>query len=102
MHNLDERVSRRSLLKGMGVAGAVGAAGLAGCSSSSKGAAPPTSAGNGSISAPTSAVPKPLRKPCSRPNPTLPEGTDTIPKLEHIVVVMMENHSFDGRFGMLG
>ncbi len=25
-----------------------------------------------------------------------------LPKIEHIVVVMMENHSFDGRFGMLG
>jgi phospholipase C len=104
MHNLDEHVSRRSLLKGMGIAGAaVGAAGLAGCSSSSKGSAPPTSARNGSIAAPpTSAVPKPVRRPGSRPNPTLPEGTDTIPKLEHIVIVMMENHSYDGRFGMLG
>ncbi len=40
--------------------------------------------------------------PGSRPNPTLPEGTDTMPKIEHIVVVMMENHSFDDRFGMLG
>ena len=25
-----------------------------------------------------------------------------MPKIKHIVIVMMENHSFDGRFGMLG
>ena len=36
-----------------------------------------------------------------RPNPTLPEGTDMLPKIEHIVIVMMENHSYDARFGML-
>ena len=47
-------------------------------------------------------LPGPLRKPGSRPNPTLPEGVDTMPEIEHVVVVMMENHSFDGRFGMLG
>jgi len=28
-------------------------------------------------------------------------GTDTIPQIEHIVVVMMENHSYDNRLGML-
>ncbi len=42
-----------------------------------------------------------LRKPGSRPNPTLPEGTDTLPKIEHIVVMMQENHSYDSYFGML-
>src|SRR5262245_15788306 len=100
MHHLEEQVSRRTLLKGMGIAGAgVAAAGLAGCSSSSKSSTPTTTPG--SVVTPTS-VPKPVRRPGSRPNPTLPEGTDTIPKIEHIVIVMMENHSFDGRFGMLG
>jgi phospholipase C len=34
-----------------------------------------------------------LRKPGSLPYPTLPAGTDTIPQIEHIVVLMMENHS---------
>jgi phospholipase C len=43
-----------------------------------------------------------VRKPGSRPNPRLPEGTDTLPKIEHIVVVMQENHSFDNYIGMLG
>ena len=59
--------------------------------------------GSGATSTSTpSTIPKVLRRPGSRPNPTLPEGTDTMPKIEHIVVVMMENHSFDARFGMLG
>src|SRR6185503_8649963 len=41
------------------------------------------------------------RVPGGRPNPALPEGTDTLPEIEHIVVLMMENHSFDNYFGML-
>jgi len=43
-----------------------------------------------------------LLAPDSRPFPHLPVGTDTMPKIEHIVVVMMENHSFDDHWGMLG
>jgi phospholipase C len=42
-----------------------------------------------------------LRRPDSLPDPRLPAGTDTIPRIEHIVVVMMENHSYDNHFGML-
>ncbi|HEV3068762.1 MAG TPA: alkaline phosphatase family protein [Streptosporangiaceae bacterium] len=42
-----------------------------------------------------------LRKPNSLPYPDLPAGTDTIPQIEHIVVLMMENHSYDNRLGML-
>ena len=40
--------------------------------------------------------------PGSRPHPHIPEGTDTIPQIEHIVVVMMENHSFDNYLGVIG
>jgi len=43
-----------------------------------------------------------LRGPGSRPYPGLPAGTNTLPGIEHIVVLMMENHSFDNFFGMLG
>jgi phospholipase C len=43
----------------------------------------------------------PLRKPGSRPDPKRHEGSDLLPKIDHIVVVMMENHSFDNYFGML-
>ncbi len=42
-----------------------------------------------------------LRKPGSLPHPHLPMGTDTIPQIEHIVVAMQENHSYDNRLGML-
>ena len=42
-----------------------------------------------------------LRRPGSLPDPRLPAGTDTIPQIEHIVVVMMENHSYDNHLGML-
>ena len=37
-----------------------------------------------------------------RPRPHLPEGVDTIPQIEHVIVVMMENHSFDNYLGVLG
>jgi phospholipase C len=43
-----------------------------------------------------------LRLPDSLPAPGLPVGTDTIPQIEHIVVLMLENHSYDNVLGMLG
>src|ERR1700730_1381793 len=43
-----------------------------------------------------------LRHPGSRPRPDLAAGTDLFPGIEHIVVLMMENHSFDNYFGVLG
>jgi len=36
------------------------------------------------------------------PDPSRPIGEDRLPEIEHIVVVMMENHSFDNMVGMLG
>jgi phospholipase C len=42
------------------------------------------------------------RHPGSLPDPKVPEGTDTLPEIDHIVVVMQENHSFDNYLGMLG
>jgi phospholipase C len=42
-----------------------------------------------------------IRKPGSLPYPGLPAGTDTIPQVKHIIILMMENHSYDNRFGML-
>lgn len=35
-------------------------------------------------------------------DPSWPPGTDRIPKIRHIVVLMMENHSFDNYLGTLG
>jgi phospholipase C len=36
-----------------------------------------------------------------RPRPDLPPGTDLLPQIQHIVVLMMENHSYDNYLGML-
>jgi len=43
-----------------------------------------------------------IRRPDSLPFPHVAAGTNMLPKIEHIVVLMMENHSFDNYFGMLG
>jgi phospholipase C len=45
---------------------------------------------------------KTLRHPGSRPFTHLPAGTDTMPGIEHVVVLMLENHSYDNFLGMLG
>jgi phospholipase C len=42
------------------------------------------------------------RQPDELPNPHLPPGTDTLPVIEHVIVLMMENHSFDNYLGTLG
>src|SRR5690242_1077699 len=48
------------------------------------------------------ALATPLRLADSLPDPTRPAGTpDASMPFDHIVVVMMENHSFDNYLGML-
>jgi phospholipase C len=79
-----DRLSRRELLR----AGAAGGAVLA------TGGLP---AWARTFTATASAV----RRPDSRPFPHKPEGTPSMPKIEHIVVLMMENHSFDNVLGMV-
>ncbi|HVV77031.1 MAG TPA: alkaline phosphatase family protein [Mycobacteriales bacterium] len=45
---------------------------------------------------------KPIREPGSLPHPNRPAGTpDPDIPIEHVVIVMMENHSFDNYLGML-
>jgi phospholipase C len=41
-------------------------------------------------------------RPGDRPDPSRPAGTDLLPQVKHIIVLMMENHSFDNYFGTLG
>jgi phospholipase C len=41
-------------------------------------------------------------QPGQRPDPSRPAGTDLLPQIKHIVVLMMENHSFDNYLGTLG
>jgi phospholipase C len=78
--------SRRRLLQAGLAAGAV--AGLGGWRTATASASPRSRDGR-------------LREPGSLPYPHLPAGTDTIPQIDHIVVLMMENHSYDNRLGML-
>ena len=40
-------------------------------------------------------------RPEQRPDPAQPAGTDLLPDIRHIVVLMMENHSYDNYLGML-
>jgi phospholipase C len=80
-------LSRRGLLTGGSAVGAV--LGLGGWRAA------------GSLARP-GAVTRVLRKPGSLPYPKLHPGTDTIPQVKHIVVLMMENHSYDNHLGMLG
>ena len=42
-----------------------------------------------------------VRRPDSRPFPHLPAGHPSMPEIEHVVVLMMENHSFDNLLGMV-
>ncbi len=42
-----------------------------------------------------------LRQPDSLPFPHLPAGTPSMPEIRNIVVLMMENHSFDNLLGMV-
>ena len=78
---MGERISRRGVLQAGLAAGAVAGTGA-------WRAAP----GEG----------RPPRRPGSLPYPKLPAGTDTIPQIEHIVVLMMENHSYDNQLGHAG
>jgi phospholipase C len=39
--------------------------------------------------------------PGDRPRPDLPVGSDLMPQIKHIVILMMENHSYDNYLGML-
>ena len=84
------RFSRRTLLRG-GIA--TGAALVAGGALLRPGHA------SGSLSTPSLAG---LRRPESLPFPDVAAGTDTMPQIEHILVLMMENHSYDNYLGMLG
>ncbi len=42
-----------------------------------------------------------LRQPNSLPFPHLPAGHESMPEIKHVVVLMMENHSFDNLLGMV-
>jgi phospholipase C len=47
-------------------------------------------------------APRRLRPPDSLPFPNHPAGEHLVPQIQHVVVVMMENHSYDNYLGWLG
>jgi phospholipase C len=47
-------------------------------------------------------TPSPDPAGMTRPDPERPPGTDLLPQIRHIVVLMMENHSYDNYLGLLG
>lgn len=73
------------------------AGGLAGASAL-LGACGGRSAGAGTATSPRRFV----RAAGSLPRPGVAAGTEQYPEIQHIVVVMMENHSFDNILGMIG
>jgi phospholipase C len=83
-------ISRRQLL----VKGGAAAAGLAAAGAYSSLPA---------WARPVASMASGLRAPGSRPFPHLPAGHPTpgLEKIEHVVVLMMENHSFDNVLGMV-
>src|SRR5882724_1051084 len=83
-------LSRRTFLTGLGAAAV-----SVGCTKGSSSSGTTTTT---SLSTTTTTV---RRFAGDLPDPTRPEGTDTIAEIEHIIVVMMENHSYDNYLGML-
>jgi phospholipase C len=86
------RLSRRQILKGVALGGAGVALGACGSGNS----------GRTGFANPAARLKHAVLPAGTLPHPHLPEGTDTIPEIDHIVVVMLENHSFDNILGMLG
>jgi phospholipase C len=100
-HDRRTRMGRRRFLSGAGkmlAAGAVAPGVLGATGSAAKAGAPAA----GHAAALRALGRSSLRTPGSRPYPHLPAGTDTLPGIDHIVVLMLENHSFDNILGMLG
>jgi len=104
-------VSRRRLLGTAGKALAVGAVipgALAGSTARATASAPARGAGAAVVppgdhsEALRALCRDKLRLPGSLPYPHLRPGTDTMPGIDNIVVLMLENHSYDNIFGMLG
>ena len=91
-------LSRRDLLRGgLALAAAATAGSLTGCGTARASTARSSAAG--AYRWPT---PVARRQPDSLFFPDRAAGTDTLPEIDHIVVLMMENHSYDNMLGMLG
>ncbi len=94
-------LTRRSFLVGSTAAAAAASSVALGACSSSKSSTRASGAAGTTVGVTTPTTTK-VRRAGQRPDPSQPEGTDLLPQIEHIIVLMMENHSFDNYFGMLG
>jgi phospholipase C len=95
----DSEISRRQLLRGAAVGTAVGAGALTYASLPAWARTASSSGERGLAFAPAAA-----RKALSLPYPHLKAGKfveSFTPEIEHVVVLMMENHSFDNLLGMV-
>ena len=90
---------RRRFLQGLGLAGAALLTGCAGDTGSARPARVPDGVAGETTA--RFATPAPLRVG-EPPDPSRPIGEDQLGEVEHIIVVMMENHSFDNLLGVLG
>jgi phospholipase C len=88
-------LSRRDLLRAGLALGGVAAGGsvLAACGTAARSSGRAAPSGQRPLLA--------RRRPDSLPFPDRAAGTDTLPQVDHIVVLMMENHSYDNYLGML-
>ncbi len=94
-------MTRRAFLAATGSLAAV--AFLESCSKGgSRATGSSTSSAQGSTSPAPATTTTVARSVGERPDQSRPIGTDLIPQIEHVVVVMQENHSYDSYFGMLG
>jgi phospholipase C len=97
----DPGISRRRFLGlAAGTAGIAAGAAIGGCNP--KKADPAAGSGTPRLKVGAGAgttTPAPPRPP---PNRHAPVGSDQLPQFDHLIVVMMENHSFDNMIGMLG
>ncbi|MCL4448543.1 MAG: alkaline phosphatase family protein [Actinobacteria bacterium] len=92
---MEQGFSRRELFKGsLAFGGLIGTGALAGACATTPHISKPAVT--------TTTVPLNLRHPGSLPNPSLAAGTPTMEQVDHIVVLMLENRSFDSLLGMSG
>jgi phospholipase C len=87
------------MLLGGALAGAA-AAGLGACSSSSSSESSTSPSGGTPGGTVVPARVTKVLQPGQRPNPDAAAGTDQLPQIKNIIVVMMENHSYDNVLGM--
>ena len=99
-HQMRQEWSRRRILQSALATAGLAAPGMgaAACAGSSKQAATTTARATTTTVRKTAVV----LPPGTRPFPDKPEGTESMPEIEHIVIYMQEHHSFDNYYGMLG